>query len=344
MNILLVQTAFIGDVVLATPVIQALKQIYRDSTISVLTTPISAPILVNHPDIAEVIIFDKHKSQKGLAGIVELANRLSAMNFDVVFSLHKSWRTAFVLWLAKIPKRYGFKEASGQIFYTKTVIRKDLSHEVMRNLAIMRNVGNEPNTFAGNLRVELPQEAYAEAEKLSPGKKAELRIVIAPGSVWATKRWTVDGFSKVATHFLSKNAEVILIGGEGDIDIANEISYRSNGCIRNYVGKLSLLGSAAIIDKADLLVANDSAPLHFASALKTPVVAIFCATSIKQGFGPWQVSSAVLGVDELRCRPCGRHGMQYCPTGTHNCQLLVTADKVIEAAERLLEEAKVTHA
>ena len=163
---------------------------------------------------------------------------------------------------------------------------------------------------------------------------------VAPGSVWATKRWTSKGFAEVIESFHNEGYAVVLIGGPGDREVGKEIEELCGISLRNLIGEVSLLVSAAIVSKLRLLVTNDSAPLHLASATGTPVVAVFCATVPEFGYGPWQVPSETVGVSGLSCRPCGRHGGNICPTGTHACQLELSSAMVIDAAKKVLARAE----
>lgn len=340
MKILVVQTGFLGDVILSTPVIGSLRELYPDAEIYFLTTPLAEPLLRHHPELKEVLSFDKRRSRRGLYGLWRMARKLRKRQFDMVFSLHKSIRTSALLWLARIPIRYGFAEAKGRFLYTKTAPRKDQAHDVLRNLAILRNVDREPETLPQRMVVTTTAEEQRFAARLLGSRTNRGRIGIAPGSAWATKRWTVNGFTEVLNHFLKRDYDVVIIGGKEDLDIARELQHRAVRPIHNLVGQLDLVQSHAVIETLDLLVTNDSAPLHLASAALTPTVAIFCATIPEFGFGPWQSVSEVVGVENLPCRPCGRHGGKYCPTGTHACQVDLSSAVVVEAAERVLERAK----
>jgi heptosyltransferase-2 len=338
MKILVVQTGFLGDVVLSTAVLENLKIIYPRAKIIFLTTVLAKGLVEAHPSIDEVLTFDKRKSQSGLRGLLEMVQLLRDRKIDLVFSLHKSYRTALLLWLSRIPIRYGFKEAKGQLFYSKTSPRKDLSHEVQRNLAILRNIGVVPTNLVQKLSLNVPADVERKVHQRYLSRLKRPIIGIAPGSVWATKRWTAEGFSEVAKQLLALGYSVILIGGKEDAEIALKINNSIEGKALNLVGQTSLPDSMAVIKNLNLLLTNDSAPLHIASAFKVPTVALFCATVPEFGFGPWQTRSKVLGVENLKCRPCGRHGAKTCPTGTFACQLELKSDKVVSAILELLEE------
>ena len=336
-NILLVQTAFIGDCILATPLVDAIKSIYPQAALTVLTTPVAKEFYAYHPNVKEVIVFDKRQKDSGLGGLLAMSKVVRDKRFDLVFSLHKSWRTAFLLWWAGIPQRFGFREAAGSFLYTKTVWRCGYHHEVLRNVAILENVGRSVDEFANKMVVYIPEAEQQLAEKMLSSAEHNRVIAIAPGSVWATKRWTVAGFSAVVKELVRQNWSVVLIGGAADCAQAEEIARRADSDrVINAVGKVSLLTSAAIIGRCRCLVTNDSAPLHLASACGTPVVSLFCATVPEMGYGPWQVEHENVEVENLSCRPCGRHGHKTCPTGTHYCQLNITVAMVMAKIENLM--------
>jgi len=336
MKVLIVQTGFLGDTILSTPAISAARELFPQAELHLLTTPAAAPLFRNHPQLARVSVFDKRGKRSGLSGLFAMARELRLENYAQVFSLHKSARTALLLWLARIPLRYGFSEAALRFLYTKTAPRKDLPHDVLRNLAIFRVLGREPQSFLGELELPLSPEVEAEAKKLlGPGDAAPL-VVIAPGSVWATKRWRIEGFAEVVEGLLKKGYRIVVIGGPEDAALGKRIREMTIGKLLDLTGRTSLLVSAAVIKQSALLITNDSAPLHLASSTKTPTVAIFCATVPEFGFGPWRNKHELVGVNGLACRPCGRHGGNSCPIGTLVCQTELAGSTVLAAAERLL--------
>ncbi|MCB0323991.1 MAG: lipopolysaccharide heptosyltransferase II [Bdellovibrionales bacterium] len=336
-RILLVQTGFLGDVVLSLPVVDALAELYPRSELFFLTTPGAAGLLRSHPKISQVLTYDKRGADAGLGGLRRMALKLQQLSISQAFSLHKSHRTALLLAFARIPRRYGFAEAAAPWLYHQTAHRTDLSHEVLRNLALLRVLGREPTATS---RIVLPLDEatmHRAAELLL--QAGERRVVgIAPGSVWPTKRWTTDGFAAVAAGLSRRGYAVALIGGPEDAAIGAEIERLANVPLLNLIGQAKLVESAAVIARLEALVTNDSAPLHLASATGVPIVALFCATVPEFGFGPWGVPSRVLEVTGLTCRPCGRHGGRTCPTGTHACQWNLFPSRVVRAVDELLSE------
>ncbi|MBP9838944.1 MAG: glycosyltransferase family 9 protein, partial [Proteobacteria bacterium] len=215
MKILIVQTGFIGDVILSTPVFYNLKKIYPQAKITLLTTKEAFPLMKMQESLDTVKVFDKRQTKKGLKGIQEMAKELANENFDAVFSLHKSFRTALLLKLSKIPHRYGFKESKLNFLYTG-VSARDYTHEALRNLAILKNINVNIEKISQDLQLNFDEETRVEVEKLLAEVSTEKLIGIAPGSVWATKRWTTAGFSEAAQHFSDKGFRVVLLGGPSD--------------------------------------------------------------------------------------------------------------------------------
>lgn len=339
-RILVSQTGFLGDTVLSTPVITNLKRLYPEAKITVLTTPAALEMIAAHPDVDEVIGFDKRGKQSGLQGVIELAESLRQRDFDLALSLHKSWRSSAVIRLSKIPLRIGFKEAAGSFLYTHTVKRSHYTHEVYRNLAILEPLGVNIMKVSSSLSLGIPPQFSENArDKLASLNGHHGVVGLAPGSVWATKQWTPSGFAAVGEQMRERGYGVVILGGPGDMDAAKRVESLMAAPVLNLAGSLSLLQSAAVIKELSLLVCNDSAPLHISSAVGTPVVSAFCATVPEFGFGPWKVPSEVVGVRGLTCRPCGRHGSMDCPTGTHACQLELKPRYVVEAIDRVLAAA-----
>lgn len=334
MRVLLIQTGFIGDVILSTPVFSRAKDIYPNAKVDLLTTKVAADLFEQDDRFDRVIVYDKRGEDGGISGFLRILFELRKQNYNSIITLHKSIRTSLLVYLTRAKNRLGFKEASLNYLFNKSSARSDLSHEVLRNLAIYRAVGREPEPCP--MQLSYSATVNNSVEKLI-AKYTRPIVGIAPGSVWATKRWTMEGFAEVAKDISNLGYQVLLIGGLEDKESADSIISNTANC-ENLCGKLSLAESACLISKLKVLICNDSSPLHMASAAQTPVIALFCATVPEFGFGPWMVPSRVLGVEGLDCRPCGRHGGNTCPTGTHFCQLQLKSTQVLAAFKDLLAE------
>jgi heptosyltransferase-2 len=321
------QTSFLGDVVLTTPLLTALRERLRPRRLAVVVRPEARALVEGHPDVDDVLVDDKHGADRGLRGLARAARRLRAESFDLAVVPHRSLRTALLVAAAGIPRRIGFDASRGAWLFSERVRRDPARHDVERNLALLEPFGG-PAT-APRLHVPVTPEAADRADALLPPGDGPL-VVLAPGSVWATKRWTIAGFAEVARHLARAGARVLLVGGPGDTEVAAKVAALAGGGIASVAGRTDLATSVALIDRAAVLVGNDSAPMHVACARGVPVVAVFCATTPALGYGPWGMRTRVVQVD-LECRPCGRHGGPRCPRGTEDCMRLVEAAAVLDA-------------
>lgn len=326
MNVLIVQTAFLGDIILSTPVIDAVQREHPNASISFLTTPLGHTLLNKTSSLKEVLVFDKRGVHGGIKGLFQCARQLRARQYDIAYSLHKSWRTALLLWLARIPVRVGFKSAKLSWLYTTLRHRPPFLHDVHRNLSI---VGTRINTDKDSLKLQLSSDPLHGVELKNP------YIVIAPGSVWTTKRWHERRFKQLVKNLseYEPNTHVVLVGSPEEQALCCEIAKGTNAL--NVAGSLGLEDTAKVIAGANAVVCNDSAPLHMASAFQIPVVVLYCATGPEFGFGPWKTPHRILQSETLSCKPCSAHGSHRCPTGTHRCRTDVQASQVIDALKEL---------
>ncbi len=338
MRIVVAQTSFLGDVVLSTPVFAALKRHRPDCHVTAWVRPEAAAVLDGHPDVDAVLVDDKRGADRGPRGLLRLRRQLVAGRFDVALALHKSLRTAVLLALARVPRRIGFRQSAGWFLYHQLVRRDASLHDVERNLSLVAALDIDPQAVPPRLLVAPNPTAAGRFGALlrELGAPVDLPFVgMAPGSVWATKRWTVEGFAAVARALAAQGQRVLLLGAPNERAIADEVERRCGGVAINVCGRTDVAMLVAAIDACHLLISNDSAPMHIAVARSVPVVAIFGATHPRQGYGPYS-DRAVVVQRELDCRPCGRHGGETCPIGTHECMRAIGAEDVLAAARRLL--------
>lgn len=328
MTSLVIQTAFLGDVVLTTPLLQALAGRY--GPVDVVTTPAAAPLLETHPAVRRTIAYDKRGRERGLGGFLALARRLRAERYEAAYLPHRSLRTAALALAARIPRRVGFHDG-WPVLYTEAQRRPADGHEIDRLLAL---AGAPSGGGAYTPSVyPTPEDEAAVDRLLAEAGIAGDFVVLAPGSIWGSKRWP---YYKDLAGRLAERAAVVAVGGAEDAALGEDIVgavRRTGGPALNACGRLTLRQSAALIGRARLLVTNDSAPLHLASAMDTPVLAIFGPTIPEFGFGPVGPGDASLGVQGLVCRPCSAHGPPACPLGHHRCMNDLTVARVLGAIE-----------
>lgn len=320
---LVIQTAFLGDVVLTTALLSALAA--EHGAVDVVTTPLAAPLLETHPAVAQVIPYDKRGKDRGWSPLVEFAGRLKGAGYSQAYLPHRSLRTATLAALARIPARVGFK-GSWSFLYTEVRPKPRTGHEADRLLALANGA---PGVYRPHLRPTPEDEAVAAALATPPF------VALAPGSIWGSKRWPY--FAELAER-LAERIAVVVVGGGDDAAVGEEITAavgRLGGRAVNTCGRLTLRQSAALIGRAELLVTNDSAPLHLATAMGTPIVALFGPTVTEFGFGPLRAGDVALGIEGLLCRPCSPHGPRRCPLGHHRCMRDLTVDTVTLAIEDL---------
>jgi heptosyltransferase-2 len=343
-NIVVIQTAFIGDAVLTLPLIQVVRKKYPGSKVDIVVVPRSRDLFVNHPDIREVIVFDKRGKDRGIGGLLRLARHLQSRSYDLALVPHRSIRSAALALLAGIPRRIGFNKSAGRLLLSATATYRKELHEIDRNLTLLEALS------VGPVQRELPRLYPAEADQrkvdrllieLEVGNPGKM-VAMAPGTIWNTKRWPKERFASLAVNFDDAGLEVLLIGGTEDKGICTEIRTLSkSSLVHDASGALTLLQSAELIRRCRLLVSNDSAPMHLATAVGTPVVAIFGATVPAFGFGPTGPFDVVVETQGLKCRPCSIHGGEKCPIKTFDCMFDISHERVFRSAMEILSNVGV---
>ena len=335
MRVLLVPKSYLGDTVLSTPMIAGIKQIQPEAQVWLLTNPHAAQIVQLDPLLSGIVLYDKRGADRGLAGFFRAVLRLRARGFSEAYSMNRSYRTAILLRLSGIKTRVGFTNAHLRSLYTRTADYDATIHEVERNVRLLAgNCFTAP--FKTDLRLFAPQRNALDNEVTAMLPRRGSYAVLVPGSNWRTKMWHAQGYRAVARHLTGLNMPVVMDGAPPHRSLNAEIG--ENLDVINLAGKSSVADAMTIIEGAGLVVCNDSAALHMASAFKVPTVAIFCATSPKGGFSPWRNEKAIVVQHKgLACRPCGRHGANRCPEGTEACCHTITSEMVIEAVTRALE-------
>ncbi len=330
MTSLVVQTSFLGDMVLTTPLIAELA---ARGPVDVVATPVSAGLLANNPCVRRVIVYDKRRSARGIRGFRRIAREMRASSADAIYLAQGSMRSAALAVAAGARVRVGFATSAGRALYSRTVpYHRDLHHAArLWQLAAPDRIPTDEQ-FRPRL---YPGDAERTAvDALIGGLRDERPLVaLAPGSVWATKRWPY--YAELARE-LAASARVVVLGSADDRPLAAGILAAAGAGALDATGALALLGSAELIGRCAVLVTNDSAPQHLASAMGTATATVFGPTVPAFGFGPLAPHSIVVERSELECRPCDKHGPPECPLGHWKCMRELTADDVAARVRHLL--------
>lgn len=312
--------------------------------------PRAADVLRGHPAISRVLIFDKNGADRGVRGLLRMSGTIRSRGYDCALIPHRSLRSALLAFLGGVPSRIGFNTSAGKLLLTSRIPYNPELHEISRNMRLLAGAGISVGP-AGRRRdtaaVPPPRLHPSEGEKgavdrLLAGLPPSRGIVcLAPGTVWNTKRWMEERFTALSGRIAGDGYTVALIGGADDSALCSRIASGNPGVpLIDASGRLSALESAELVGRAALLVCNDSAPLHIACAMNTPVVAIFGATAPGFGFGPIGPRDRVVETAGLACRPCSIHGGRVCPVGTFDCMERISVESVHEEVRRVLSEAE----
>lgn len=313
MRFLIIQTAFLGDVILATPVVSELSRLFPSAEIDVLVRKGNESILANNSKIRSVEIFNKKEGK--LKELSRLRKLIRSNNYSHVINLHRFGSSGILTFLSGAKEKIGFDKNPFSFCYSRKVKHEigTGKHEVERNLELISYLGAEKS---------LRPEVFPSASDYSKVAVLELAnyYCLAPASVWFTKQLPEHKWVELGLKLIS-HGTVVLVGGPADFELCERIRLQFGGeSSLNLAGKLSVLESCALFEKADRVYVNDSGPLHMASAVNAKQTAFFCATVPLFGFGPLSENAQVLETSEqLSCRPCGLHGGKTCPEGHFKC-------------------------
>ena len=328
-RVVVVQTAFVGDVVFASPVIHALRQAYPQAHLALMVRPDKAELAACIPGLDQVLTFDKRGRESGLTGLFRAAGKLKRGRFDLLISLHRSARSALLAKLSSIQLRLGFRSGLGGLGYHIAVVPS--VHEPCRlfqEFDLLKRIGVEPDGYHLRLKAPADQVEYLEAFNRSKGLQSDAKLVaLCIGSLWPTKRWPPVYFSSLAESLKERSYQPVLFGGGEELGIAREIEKLVADPMLSCVGN-SLVESAALLSKCQMAVGGDTGLTHMARALGVPTVAIYGPTDQRQHC--FDDRSRVLAA-KIQCRPCSRHGQNRCPERHHDCVRLVSPERVMDA-------------
>lgn len=337
-NILVIQTAFLGDAILTLPMIQELKKKNSESILDVLANPSTEIIFSSSSYVDNVIVIDKREKHKSIKRLNNFIKELREKSYSIIYSPHRSFRSAYITIKLGVRETYGFDNSSFKYAYKNIVKYKQTDHEVQRNLEL---IGEDTKDKSWKIS---PEIIIAETEKekvtdiLSSNKIDTEFIAVAPGSVWETKRYPKEYYSEVIKSLIAKNEKVVLIGGENDKLLCDEIAFNTNDKVKNLAGEFSVTETIQLLGSAKLLITNDSAPTHMGMCADIPVLTIYCSTAPGFGFYPYNNKSRYLSYDKLDCKPCGIHGYKECPVKSFDCGYKLIPKDILKEVEKMLGE------
>ena len=326
-KILVIQTAFIGDVVLATAMVEKLARFYPDARIDFLVRKGNESLLDNNPHLNDVLIWNK--KEKKIRNLFSVLRQIRKRKYATVINLQRFFATGMLTAFSGAKQRIGFDKNPLSFLFSKRIKHIIASstgtkHEVERN---------------NDLIVALTDDSFTKP-KLYPSEKDFATVecythipyvTMTPNSVWFTKQYPPEKWVELMNSYPPEYKIYLLGGKENTSDCEQLKNNSSNANVEVLTGKLSFLQSAALMKTAAMNYVNDSAPLHFGSAMNAPVTAIFCSTVPAFGFGPLSDRSLIVETKEkLRCRPCGLHGYKACPEGHFRCALTIETTQILQ--------------
>jgi heptosyltransferase-2 len=325
---LIIQTAFIGDVVLATALVEKLHQYFPDASIDFLLRKGNEVLLRDHPHINDVLVWDKKGGK--YRDLFRIWKKVRRSKYDHVINVQRFAATGWITAFSGAGETIGFDKNPFSGFFSRTVkhiisTEERPLHETERNQMLIEHLTDgipaKPRLYPSDIELK-----FVAQYKTHP------YICFAPASVWFTKQYPKEKWISLLDK-IERSMHIYIIGGPSDKVLGEEIreACQSKERIVNLCGKLSLLQSAALQKDAVRNLVNDSGPMHFASAVNAPVTAIYCSTVPSFGYGPLSDDSAIVQTNiPLPCKPCGLHGHAACPEGHFKCALTIEDEQILE--------------
>jgi heptosyltransferase-2 len=328
----------VGDTILTYPAVQKLKSLFPHCHLAIVIPGHLVDLWKTFPTVDEIIPFQKKRGIGSIWEDINLSQSLMERKFDLALILPRSFRSALHIYLARIPIRIGFKDGGRSFFLTHGIPRTKEAlqiHRIHYYQKLIESLGQTEGSPSP--RISLREEDRRSAEEMLKNRglfDGRLLIAMNPGATYGlAKCWYPERFGELGKRIFKKwKATVLLFGREEERPMANQIlEHLKEGGI-DLTGKTHLLQLAALLERCQLLVTNDTGTMHVATAVGTPVVALFGSTD-PSTTGPWGDGHVVIRKD-VPCSPCSK---RICPTD-HRCMELITVDEVEEAVDKKLRE------
>lgn len=346
-RILIVKPSSLGDVVHALPVLHGLRQRYPDAHLAWLVTPPFDALIRNHPDLDEVILFDRRGygrmaySPAAVLRFVRFIRELRRRRFDLVIDLQGLFRSGFLARATAAPTRLGHADARelAPLFYTHRLPRRPAdTHAVDRNYAVAAMLGFADVPIRFDLALTDAERARADEMLTQAAPGSGPLIAIVPGARWETKRWPPEKFAQLLKAIAERRlGRCVLLGAPDERDVCARVAKAGSDTDRaNLAGRTTMRELAALIGRCDIVICHDSAPLHLAVALDRRMLCITGPTNPHRT-GPWRRPESVCRVP-LDCSPCYYRRLTQCPHD-HRCMGDLTVDHVLKRLEAALATA-----
>jgi heptosyltransferase-2 len=349
-KILIRGTNWVGDAVMSIPAMKEIRRLFPGARISLLVRPWVKEIYSAAQFVDEIIEYDKSGKHRGWGGLSRLIRDLRELRFDAAFLLQNAFEAAFIAWCARIPARIGYARDGRSLFLTHACdidpeVRK--VHQAYYYLGILSGIGLLParswNADGSRLSIEIgirePDRISADAMLKAGGvREGETVVGINPGAYYGeAKRWLPERYAAVGDRIAEEyGARIVLFGSQNDLRTAQEVASRMKHHAMILAGRTTLGELIGLIRKCDLLITNDSGPMHLAAALNMPQLAIFGSTS-EVATGPLSPNAVVIK-HPVPCNPCF---LRKCPTD-FRCMTGITVEMVIAAAREMMEKNQTT--
>jgi len=333
-RILIINVNWVGDVLFSTPFIKAIRKRFPTSYIACLVVPRCKPVLELNPSLDEIIVYDEDKRHRSILGKIRLIKLLRSKHFDVAFMLHRSFTRRIIALLSGIKTRIGYRIKKGGIFLTDAIMppSKEL-HKVIYFLSLAGSPVTDASVKSCEFFVSDKDRTSIKTllEKEGISKKDKL-VVINPGGNWDPKRWPKENFSKLADLLINNSGvKIVISGAEKDIELANNIASSMKEKAVILAGKMSLKELGALLERADLVISNDSGPMHIAVSMETAVIALFGPTS-SELTGPCGKGNYIVLRKNIGCNtPCYNY-----KCNDNRCMKAIIPEEVLQEAKKML--------
>ncbi|HEU4525566.1 MAG TPA: lipopolysaccharide heptosyltransferase II [Gemmatimonadales bacterium] len=332
-DVLVVRFSAIGDILLTTPLLRAIRTRHPGARIAVLTKEPYVPLLSHNPHVSEVLAIAPDE------GILAIAERIRAVRYSHLLDLHGNLRSHALRRLAPGAwSSYDKRTLQRALLITAKRDRygaylpiAERYFEAAMGLEVVPD-GGPPDFF---LSEAADCRAAERLVALELGRERPV-VAIAPGAAHATKRWPVEYWVHLVGRITQTGADVAVLGGTDDVEAAAAITRAAGGAsVASLAGALGLQETGAVIRRAEVLISGDTGVMHMATGVGTPVVALFGPTVRQFGFFPYRSPASVVEL-QLPCRPCSAHGSRRCPLGHHRCMRQLVPDLVFPALAEVL--------